>query len=156
MDNWVQIVPLVGASGVAGWAGNAALQWMKARGDREQARDTAEIDLSKHRDKLMFDVLTAAQAQLAAANAKAAELGPLQVRNMVLEATATHLSEAIEHLKMLIAAKGPDERALAERMAQAFVIRMHRLSEAHGAMANEAQIITSKAALDARPKPPVS
>ena len=127
MANWVQLVPLIGASGVVGWAGNAALQWMKARGEREQAKDSAEVDLAKHRDKLMFDVLTAAQVQMAAANAESAELRPLQVRNLVLEAREVHFLEAIEHLKALLAAKEPQERALAERMAQAFVTRMSRL-----------------------------
>ncbi|WP_267395592.1 MULTISPECIES: hypothetical protein [unclassified Sphingomonas] len=139
MAELIQIIPMLGASGVAGWAGNAILQWSKARGERDQARASAEIDLEQHRDKLTFDLLSAARSELAAARAEVAELRPLQTRLAHIEARLAHFEEALGHLEALLGSRDAPERAQAERLAKAFVTRMRRLGDAHGTLLNEAQ-----------------
>ena len=139
MAEWVQVVPLLATTGVMGWAGNASLQWLKARGERQQAREGNEVDLEQHRDKIMFEMLSALRGELTAARLELAELRPLQTRFAQLDARLAHFDEALGHLQTLLEAKDPSERAQAERLARAFVNRMRRLDTAHGTILNEMQ-----------------
>ena len=149
MSELTTLLPIIGASGVFGWAGSAALQWLKARGDQQQARASAEVDLEQHRDKLTFDLLSAARTELAAARSEVAELRPLQTRLSQIEARLAHFEEALSHLQNLLESKEPAERTQAEKLARAFINRMRRLGEAHGTLANEAQRESSAEALGA-------
>ena len=149
MSEWAQLLPLLGATGVAGWAGNASLQWFKARADRQQASVTSAVDLEKHSDQLMFDVLAASRTEITAARVELEELRPLRTKYALIEARLAHFDEALSHLQSLLETRTPEDRAQAERLARAFVNRMRRIGEAQSTMANEAQRIASAEALRA-------
>ena len=135
-----QIIPALGLGGAVTWAGTAVVQWIKSRGEREQARATADATLEQHTDKFALELLNAARVEIAAVKAELTDLRPLQTR-------IAHFEEALDHIAALLASEGADERKVAERRATAFLNRMRRLNEARGTLLNEAQIARSAASL---------
>lgn len=135
MADWTQIAALIGTSGAAGWAGNAAMEWLKSRGSQADARAAADLDLEQHRDGLTFQLLSAARTEIAALTEQVTRLRPM-------EASLYDLAQAMEHIDALLNASGGD-RASVERNARAFLNRMRRNAEARGTMANEVQRVAS-------------
>lgn len=134
--NYDTILPLMATAGVGGWFGKAGIAWISGRGATQKAKIDGDVLMKKHTDDLMFQMLSAAQGQVAALNARVNELQPLV-------AEVAHLSEALDHIAALLASDTSEEKRAAERRAQAFLNRMRRLGDARGALLNEAQIKAS-------------
>lgn len=138
------LIPAIGASGVLGWAGNAALRWIQSREERKQQATNADVALEQHRDKLTLDLLETARTEakslreeIAAARAEAAISRSLQNR-------LAHFEEALDHIGNLLSTGTPEEKKASERRATAFLNRMRRLAEAEGTLRNELQIHESE------------
>lgn len=135
MTDLATLVPAGIAIFSSGWAGQAALAWIKGRGDAAAVRLSTETDLEKHRDGLTFQVVALARSEIALLKQEIATLRPM-------EAHLYHLEQALEHLDALLAAT-PDDRPQIERAARAFVNRMRRSADAAGTMKNEVQRVAS-------------
>ncbi len=134
-------------SGALTWIGNAVLQrWMKKDEAASKQLD-ANVQIAHHRDQFVIELLATARTEAAAARQEATAAYDQVARFREIEIRLGHFDEALDHISRLLAAEGTEERKAATRMAKAFMTRMHRLQEARGTMANEAQIERSKAAL---------
>ncbi len=140
MADLATVVPAGLALFGSGWAGQAVLAWMKNRGEQAARKEDSNVKLTEHSSKLMFEVLEAARVdvQLARAEAKAARTENASLRSM--EGRFAHFEEALDHIKMLIAAEGAEEVRAARRRATAFLNRMRRLADARGTILNELQL----------------
>lgn len=112
--------------------------WFKSRAEAAQHTEDNDLALTQHNAKMAIDLITVARQEVVAARVEAAEMRSLQLR-------LTHFEEAIDHIQALY--ENPDDPGV-RRRAQQFLVRMKRISEARGAVVNEAQIIASRTRLE--------
>lgn len=149
MADLATIIPTALGAGGLTWAGQAALSWLNGRGEQGKARIAVEAELEKHRDSLTFEVLNAANAQLAALHTQLAAANAELVGLRPMEAHFYHLQQALDHIEALRAAD-PNDLPQVSRAALAFVKRMRRLTDAQGDLRNEAQAMLSGMSLAER------
>lgn len=117
--------PLVIASSVLGWLGNAWLQRSKGRSEADLARLDNVMKLEQHRDGLTFELLTAARAELKELRIQVADLRSLEGAGYHLHQALEHIDVMLEHVALL---RSPDDesRSEAERAAVAFLARIRQ------------------------------
>lgn len=140
----IEICIALATGGGATWVGNGLVQWFRAREDREKDERSSDIRLEEHRDKLTFDLLSAARVEVSAARDEVSSLRPAVARLALREA---HLDEALDHIDGLLNSDTAEELKAARRRARAFVNRLRRLTDATGTMMNEVQREQSTASL---------
>lgn len=114
----------------------------KIRAQQEEARDKREETadrLKMHNDELAFELLKSARVEIGAARIEIEELRGEVNTLRALESHFYHFQQALEHLEAILNVEAPEERAMAERNARAFLIRMRRLQTAKGTIRNEIQ-----------------
>lgn len=137
MDITTLVIAAAGGGGTT-IAARTISGFFKVRVEKARHTQDVAVTLEQHNDKLAIELMKAAREEVAAARVEAAEMRSLQLR-------LTHFEEAIDHIQALYD-NGDDPGV--RRRAQQFLIRMKRISDARGAMVNEAQIIESRARLE--------
>lgn len=99
--------------GVTGWAEKRREGHLA----KQSAQQENDARLEEHRDKLTFDLLTAARSEMAALREEVATLRPINAR-------IAHLEEALDHIHALLNAEGDLEMRSARRRAKAYLRRM--------------------------------
>ncbi|MEO8722010.1 MAG: hypothetical protein ABI395_00585 [Sphingobium sp.] len=142
--NALELIVGLGSGGGVTLLAQSAKGWLVARGERHRDDRSSDIELEVHRDKLTFDLLSAARVEVAAARDEVALLRPAVARLALREA---HLEEALDQIDGLLNSDTTEELKAARRRARAFVNRMRRLSDAKGTIMNEVQRQESIASL---------
>jgi hypothetical protein len=145
--NPVEVLVAFASGGGATWLGNGLLTWFRDRDGRHATDLGHEVKLEEHRDKLTFDLLSAARVEVASARDEVAALRPTVARLAMREA---HLDEALDQIDGLLNSDTAEEMKAARRRARAFVNRMRRLADANGTIRNEAQVAISSASVEER------
>lgn len=142
------ILPYAGAVAtfLATWGWQAYVH-RDARQERREAK-AAEVDVQ--RDQLAIELLAAARDERKEARE---ELEDVRRENRALQSLEQHFyhfEQALDHLEAILTAEDESARALAERNAKAFLLRMRRLQQAKGNIQQEVQVIESANRLEER------
>ena len=129
------VAPWVIVTAVVAWFGNS----LKHRLELKKVEFSHEESIDKHKDDLTFQLITSAHNDVKAARSEVEGLREEIKSLRSLEQHFYHFQQAIEHLEAITYAPGMAERKVAERNAKAFLVRMRRLTEAKGTIANEVQ-----------------
>lgn len=133
------VTPWAIVVGLGGWVG--AL--LRSRGESRKIELTHEEVLDAARTELTFQLLSSAREDLTAARGEMEELRGEVTSLRSLEIHFFHFQQALDHIEAILRASKGEEKATAERNAQAFLNRMRRLQDAKGTLANEAQVLAS-------------
>lgn len=136
---WVVTVFMMILTGVFSWFTKAWLFWTKRASTDDTAKVNNETTLEIHRDELTFQLLQNARLEMASARIEVEDLRDEVRKLRSMENHFFHFQQSLDHLEALLFCSTPEERAVAERNARAFLQRMRRLNEAKGTIANEAQ-----------------
>lgn len=133
MNSIVELLIAAGSGGIATHAAQTLSNWMKSRAEIRRSDQEVNAKLEEHRDRLTFDLLDAARAEMALLRTELAEL-------RAGSSKVAHLEEAFDHIHALLHADGDAEVAAAERRAKAFLRRMR---PEVGDLRNTIQAVTS-------------
>ena len=136
------LVPVSLISVALGYAGQAVVAFITTRGTRAEKKEAANVDLSKHKDEFIAEVIALARGEVSAARTEMKLLRDQIDLLRPLEQNFYELEQSLDHLEALLNAT-PEERPIVERAAKAFANRMRRTAEARGTLVNEAQRILS-------------
>lgn len=138
------ILPSAALGGLAAWLGQAAIAWIKSRGDQASSAKSTEARMEEHRDNLTFELLQEARTHLSMVKTEVVELRREVKVLRELEKHFFYFEQSLDHLETILSAPTPEERHTAERNARAFLTRMRRLNEARGTLRNEIQRAASE------------
>lgn len=125
---------------MASWWGTSVVH---RREIRKMELDYAS-KVNESRDDLAIELLANARNEIIAARSEMTGLREEINSLRAMEQHFYHFQQALEHLSAVLCADTPEGRVAAERNAKAFLARMHRLQEARGTIAQEAQVISAK------------
>lgn len=131
------VAPWVVVTAVVTWIGQAFIYKKEWRKDSLDHKASLEVS----RDDLAIELLSSARAEVVTARAEMEGLRDEMKALRAMEQHFYHFQQALDHLSCVLFAKTTDERETAERNARAFLVRMQRLQEAKGTIANETQRI---------------
>lgn len=135
--------------GVAPWVIIAAVvSWFASMyANREKAKKAASSQADRleiHRDELTLAIIRSGREEISLARLEAEDLRDEVKKLRAMETHFYHFQQSLDHLEALLIATTPEERALAEKNARAFLNRMRRLQEAKGTISNEVQRANSE------------
>ena len=141
------VAPWVVAGATGAWA--VYLHFHGVRKDERNEAAAVEI----HRDDLVIKLLAAAREEVAEGRAEVEEVRQENKALRAIEQHFYHFEQALEHLEAVLSAgEDPDARAVAEKNAKAFLLRMRRLQQAKGNIQQEIQIVESANRLERKDK----
>ena len=143
----VAVAPWAVACATGAWA--VYLHFHGVRKDERNEAASVEI----HRDDLVIKLLAAAREEVAEGRAEVEEVRQENKTLRAIEQHFYHFEQALEHLEAILSADDPDARAVAEKNARAFLLRMRRLQQAKGNIQQEIQIVESASRLERKGKP---
>lgn len=135
MSDFLDVAPWAIITAIVTWIGQAFIyrkDWRKMELDHK-----ANIETS--RDDLAIELLSSARAEVVSARSEMESLRDEMKALRSMEQHFYHFQQAIDHLSAVLFAKDEHDKATAERNARAFLVRMNRLQEAKGTIANEVQ-----------------
>lgn len=138
LPTWAVFVAII-LSGLTAWYTQAWLYRAKRTDDRTAAQLQHDSDVEKQRDELTFQLLQNARLEMASARIEVEDLREEVRKLRSMENHFYYFQQSLDHLEALLFPGSPEERAAAERNAKAFLMRMKRLNEAKGTIANEVQ-----------------
>jgi hypothetical protein len=112
-QTWLNGGAIALVTGTATWLGGL---WFKSReqSDARQGREEhTQLELIKHRDQLMLEMIDTARQSLSIAHAR-------------INLLESRISELLEHISHMLSANTDDDRRKAEIEARRFINRMHR------------------------------
>lgn len=150
--HFADILPYVGAAFtfLAGWGWQAYVHRDARAERREERREAQATEVDKHRDDLALKLLQAATDEVREVRTEIEEVRKENRALRALEEHFYHFEQALNHLEAVLTAANPEERAIAEKNATAFLARMRRLQQAKGNIQQEIQVIESAHRLDER------
>jgi hypothetical protein len=114
-QTWLNGGAIALVTGTATWLGGI---WFKSReqSDARQGREEhTQLELIKHRDQLMLEMIDTARQSLSIAHAR-------------INLLESRISELLEHISHMLSANTDDDRRKAEIEARRFINRMHRIT----------------------------
>lgn len=129
------VAPWVIITAILAWFGSLITYRAKTKKEADELGDRLEI----HRDDLTLQIIRTGREELQFARIEVDDLRNEVKKLRAMENHFYHFQQSLDHLEALLIANTPEERALAEKNARAFLNRMRRLQEAKGTIANEAQ-----------------
>jgi hypothetical protein len=121
-QTWLNGGAIALVTGTATWLGGI---WFKSReqSDARQGREEhTQLELIKHRDEFLIELINTAQTSLANVQAS---LTVAHARVGLLEG---YVSELLQHVSRILSAHTADEDRLAKLEARRFINRMHRIA----------------------------
>lgn len=140
------VAPWVIFAAVVSWFASLHVNRTKARKEAVQHADRLEV----HRDDLTLQIIRTGREELAFARIEVEDLRDEVRKLRSMEHHFYHFQQSLDHLEALLTAETLEAREAAERNAKAFLTRMKRLTEAKGALANEAQRLASEISMHDR------
>jgi hypothetical protein len=138
MAPWVVVLAIT-LSAVLAWVTQARMYRTKRDDEKADEKKDNARTLEIHRDELTFELLQSARTEMQSARIEVEELRDEVRKLRSMENHFYHFQQSLEHLEALLFANSPEERAVAEHNARAFLNRMKRLQDAKGTISNEAQ-----------------
>lgn len=139
-----------------GAIGTGALTWIWRlyvhRDARREREETKAVEVEKHRDDLTLQLLSAAKDEVAQARQEAKDERERRNALQAIEEHFYHFEQALNHLEAVLTATDADTRAVAEKNAKAFLIRMRRLQQAKGNIQQEIQVVESANRIERKDK----
>lgn len=129
------VAPWVIFAAVVSWFASMYANREKAKQNAVQHADRLEV----HRDELTLAIIRTGREEISAARLEVEDLRDEVKKLRAMETHFYHFQQSLDHLEALLMASTPEERALAEKNARAFLNRMRRLQEAKGTISNEVQ-----------------
>lgn len=145
-SEFLGVAPWVVITAVVAWFGSMVTHREKAKKYAVAHADRLEV----HRDDLTLQIIRTGREELAFARVEVEDLREEVRKLRSMETHFYHFQQSLDHLEALLTAETFEARAVAERNAEAFLIRMRRLNEAKGTLANEAQRMSSEIAIHDR------
>lgn len=137
------------------WSADRVIRWRKDRGAEEGEQSSVRLEVEKHRDKMLLDLIQLTQTKLQASEQEISQLTS-ELRKSRLEpghaARAARnirmLSQALDHIRALLLADGTGDREAVEFSARQFLARAELMVEAEGLAGNAAQRRAAKRKLE--------
>lgn len=134
------VAPWVIFAAVVSWFASMYANRKKAEKDASEQADRLEV----HRDELTLAIIRTGREEISLARLEVDDLRDEVKKLRAMETHFYHFQQSLDHLEALLIASTPEERALAEKNARAFLNRMRRLQEAKGTISNEVQRANSE------------
>lgn len=139
-SEFLGVAPWVIITAIVAWSGAWFTHREKSKRDALARGDRLEV----HRDDLTLQIIRTGREELSLARIEVEDLREEVRKLRSMETHFYHFQQSLDHLEALLSAETVEARALAERNARAFLVRMRRLNEAKGTLANEAQRVASE------------
>lgn len=152
--SWFTVAVVI-IAGIISWATQAWLYKHKRIDEATEKKIDHVERLEIHRDELTFDLLENARKEMQAVRVEADGLRSEIRKLRSMEDHFYHFQQSLDHLEAVLFAETDEDRAVAERNARGFLVRMRRLNEAKGTITNEVQRTESKVRLLSRNQDPV-
>ena len=147
LDQLVTAAPWLVACATGAWAVYLHLHATK----KDERKDAAAVEI--HRDDLVIKLLAAAREEVAEGRAEVEEVRQKNKALRAIEQHFYHFEQALEHLEAVLSSSDdPDARAVAEKNATAFLLRMRRLQQAKGNIQQEIQVVESANRIERKDK----
>lgn len=146
IDQLLAAAPWLVACATGGWAVYLHLHAAK----KDEQKDAAAVEI--HRDDLVIKLLKAAREEVAEGRAEVEEVRQENKALRAIEQHFYHFEQALEHLEAVVFSDDPDARAVAEKNATAFLLRMRRLQQAKGNIQQEIQVVESANRIERKDK----
>ncbi len=142
------------------WVADRAIRWRKDRGSESVEQSSVRLDVEKHRDQMLLDLIQLTQAKLQASESEISQLTS-ELRKSRLEPSHADkaarnirmLSEALDHIRALLLANRSGDREAAEFSARQFLARAELMVEVEGVAGNAAQRRSARRKLNHRKEP---
>ena len=139
-SEFLGVAPWVIVAAIVSWFGSIYANRNKARREAVAHSDRLEV----HRDDLTLQIIRTGREELAFARVEVEDLRDEVRKLRSMETHFYHFQQSLDHLEALLTAETLEARTNAERNAKAFLVRMQRVSDAKGTLANEAQRMASE------------
>jgi hypothetical protein len=146
LPDWLAVPGLTGAGAMGYYLVQSFIAWRKHAKEQEKARSSTGLEIKKHRDGLMLDLLEQARAELAVARTEIKELrGELEIRDDQLDRVRRiewrleYYDEAIDHIEALLSAEIEGGREAKEHAARLFMARHEAMKLRAGELAQKEQ-----------------